>query len=203
MLTIKSIFKSFWSPGFLTMFLDRRQPGPIKSVLLVIIGCLVGRLVGNAVFSETVLKIFLILCMTLGDYKRRKVIVPDFWKKTLALEIFAKRSSNQTLWLVGWLVGNVVFSETGLNIFLMFCMKLGDYKGRKVRETGFWKNFLIWTYTRKGLQIRHYGWLVGWLVGNAVSSETALRIFLIFNMKLGEYKGRKARRLDFWKTNLL
>ena len=106
-------------------------------------------------------------------------------------------------WLVGWLVGNVVFSETVLNIFLIFCMKSGDYKGRKVRETDFWKNFLIWTYTRKGLQIRHYGWLVGWLVGNAVSSETALRIFLIFNMKLGEYKGRKARRLDFWKTNLL
>ena len=105
MLTIKSIFKSFWSPGFLTMFLDRRQPGPIKSVLLVIIGCLVGRLVGNAVFSETVIKIFLILCTTLGDYKRRKVTVPDFWKKNLALEIFAKRSSNQTLWLVGWLVG--------------------------------------------------------------------------------------------------
>ena len=106
-------------------------------------------------------------------------------------------------WLVGWLVGNVVFSETVLNIFLIFCMKSGDYKGRKVRETDFWKNFLIWTYTRKGLQIRHYGWLVGWLVGNAVSSETALRIFLIFNMNLGECKGRKARSLDFWKTKLL
>ena len=32
------------------------------------------------------------------------------------------------------LVGNAVFSETALRIFLIFCMKLGDYKGRKVTE---------------------------------------------------------------------
>ena len=31
-----------------------------------------------------------------------------------------------------WLVGNAVFSEMALIIFLIFCMKLGDYKGRKV-----------------------------------------------------------------------
>ena len=37
-------------------------------------------------------------------------------------------------WLVGWLFGNSVFSETALRIFLIFCMKLGDYKGRKVIE---------------------------------------------------------------------
>ena len=40
-------------------------------------------------------------------------------------------------------------------------------------------------------------WLVGRLVGNAVFSETALRIFLIFYMKLGDYKGRKVTELDF------
>ena len=40
-------------------------------------------------------------------------------------------------WLVGWLVGNAVFSETALRIFLIFCMKLGDYKGRKVAEPYF------------------------------------------------------------------
>ena len=40
-------------------------------------------------------------------------------------------------------------------------------------------------------------WLVGWLVGNAVFSEKALRIFLIFRMKLGEYKGRKVTEPDF------
>ena len=39
--------------------------------------------------------------------------------------------------------------------------------------------------------------LVGWLVGNAVFSETALRIFLIFSMKLEDYKGRKITEADF------
>ena len=44
-------------------------------------------------------------------------------------------AQNQTLpYLVGWLVGNAVFSETALRIFLIFCIKLGDYKGRKVTE---------------------------------------------------------------------
>ena len=40
-------------------------------------------------------------------------------------------------WLVGWLVGNAVFSETALRIFQIFCMKLGDYNGRKVTEPDF------------------------------------------------------------------
>ena len=40
-------------------------------------------------------------------------------------------------WLVGWLVGNAVFSETAPRIFLIFCMKLCDYKGRKVTEPDF------------------------------------------------------------------
>ena len=35
-----------------------------------------------------------------------------------------------------WLVGNAVFSETALRIFLIFCVKLGDYKGRKLTENG-------------------------------------------------------------------
>ena len=50
-------------------------------------------LVGNAVFSETALRIFLIFCMKLGDYKGRKVTA-GFLKKILDLEIFAKRSPN-------------------------------------------------------------------------------------------------------------
>ena len=54
--------------------MERHQPGPIKSVLLVIIGWLVG----NAVFSETAVRIFLIFCMKLGDYEGRKVAEPDF-----------------------------------------------------------------------------------------------------------------------------
>ena len=62
----------------LNVFLDRRQRGLIRSVLLITIGLLVGWLVGNAVFSETALKIFLIFSMKLGDYKGRKVTEPDF-----------------------------------------------------------------------------------------------------------------------------
>ena len=46
-------------------------------------------------------------------------------------------------WLVGWLVGNAVFSETAPRIFLIFCMKLGDYKGRKVTKPDLWKKLLI------------------------------------------------------------
>ena len=36
-------------------------------------------------------------------------------------------------WFVGWLVCDAVFSETVLRIFLIFCMKLEDYKGRSDR----------------------------------------------------------------------
>ena len=43
------------------------------------------------------------------------------------------------------------------------------------------------------------GWLVDWLVGNAVFSETAIRIFLTFWMKLADYKGRKFKKPEFWK----
>ena len=40
-------------------------------------------------------------------------------------------------WLIGWLVGNRVFSKVAQRIFLIFCMKVGDYKGRKVTEPDF------------------------------------------------------------------
>ena len=36
-----------------------------------------------------------------------------------------------------------------------------------------------------------------WLVGNAFFSEMAQRIFLIFYIKLGDYKGRKMTEPDF------
>ena len=51
--------------------------------------------------------------------------------------------------MVGWLVGNAVFSETALRIFLIFCIKLGTHKARKVREPDFLKKWLIWRYLRK------------------------------------------------------
>ena len=92
----------------LIIFLDRRQRGPIGSVLLVIIGWLVG----NTIFSETALRIFLISCMKLGDYEGRKVAEPDFWKKNLDLEIFMKLAQNQTLL--------IFFSKTTITIFLVF-----------------------------------------------------------------------------------
>ena len=63
--------------------------------------------------------------------------------------------------ITGWLVGNAVFSETAVRIFMILCMKLGDYKGRKVTQPDFRKKFMIWRYSRKGLQIS-IGWLIVW-----------------------------------------
>ena len=96
-------------------------------------------LVGNTVSSETTLMIFLIFCITLRDYKSRKVTEPDFWKRFLIWRYLRKGLQISIVWLVGWLVGNAVFSEMALRIFLIFCMNLGDYKGRKVTEPDFWK----------------------------------------------------------------
>ena len=44
------------------------------------------------------------------------------------------RKKVSKLALVGWLVGNAVFSEIALIIFQIFWMKLEDYKGTKVTE---------------------------------------------------------------------
>ena len=80
--------------------------------------------------------------------------------------------------MVGWLVGKAVFSERALRIFLIFCMKLGDYKCRKVTEPDFWKKFVIWRYSRKGLQISPKSDTLIFF------SKTALTIFLVFGLKL-------------------
>ena len=58
-------------------FLERRQRGRIRSVLLVI-DWLVRWLVGNAVYSEKAVRIFLNFSMKLGNYKGRKITEPDF-----------------------------------------------------------------------------------------------------------------------------
>ena len=76
------------------------------------------------------------------------------------------------------MVGNAVFSETAVRIFLIFCMKLGDYKGRKVTEPDFWKKFLIWRYSRKGLQISPKSDTLIFF------SKTAQTIFLVFGLNL-------------------
>ena len=44
-------------------------------------------------------------------------------------------------------------------------------------------------------------WLFSWLVGNAVFSETALRIFLIFHMTLGTIKVEKSQNPIFEKNS--
>ena len=56
-------------------FLEQRQRGPIRSVLLVIIGCLIG---WQRSFPRNGSKDFLIFRMRLGDYKGRKGTDPDF-----------------------------------------------------------------------------------------------------------------------------
>ena len=83
-------------------------------------------------------------------------------------------------WLVGWLVHwQRIFLRNGSKyFFLIFCMKLGDYKGRKVTEPDFWKNFLIWRYSRKGLEIspKSDTLIFFW--------KTSLTIVLFFVLKL-------------------
>ena len=81
-------------------------------------------------------------------------------------------------WLFGWLVGNAAFSEKARRIFLIFCMRLRDYKGRKVTAPDFWKKFLIWRYSQKGLQISPKS---GTLI---FFSKTARTIFWGFRLKL-------------------
>ena len=76
------------------------------------------------------------------------------------------------------MVGNAVFSETAPRIFLIFCMRLGDYKGWKVTEPNFWRKFLIWRYSQKGLQISPKSDTL------IFSSKTALTIFLVFDLNL-------------------
>ena len=74
--------------------------------------------------------------------------------------------------------GNAVFSETARRIFLIFCMKLGDYVGRKVIEPNFWEQFLIWRYSWKGLQISPK------LDTLIFFSKTAVTTFLVLGLKL-------------------
>ena len=107
--------------------------------------------------------------------------------------------------IIGWLVGKAVFSETALWIFLIFCMKLGDYKGRKGTEPDFWKKFLIWRYSRKGLQISQKSDTLIFF------SKTALTIFFVFGLNLvlnmrtfnlnGTYFSEKMKFGDIWPRN--
>ena len=103
--SINSIFSAAFSLTTVTfpiyLFLDWHQPGPIRSMLLVTFGWLVG----NAVFSETAVRIFLIFLHEVRGLQRQKSDRTGFLKKIFDLEIFAKRSSNQPKISNNWLVG--------------------------------------------------------------------------------------------------
>ena len=102
---------------------------------------LVGRLVGNPVFSETALRVFLTFCKRLGgDYKGRKVTVLDFSKKNLIRGIrekVSKLAQNQTL---------IFFSKTALTIFLVFGLKLVLSMTFNLNETYSSEKFAISRY---------------------------------------------------------
>ena len=112
--------------------MDRRQPGSLKSVLLVIIGSLVGWLVTQ---------FFLIFCMKLGDYKGRKVTQPDFWKKFLI-----SRCSQKGLQISPKSDTLIFFSKTALLIFLVFGLKLVLHMTFNLNETYFSEKCAIWRY---------------------------------------------------------
>ena len=114
--------------------MDRRQGGPKRSVLLVIIGWLVGWLVGNTVFSETAFRIFLIFCMELGNYKRKKVTEPDFWKKFLIW-----RFSRKGLQISPKSDTFIFCSKTAPTTFLVFASKLVLNMTFNLNETYFFK----------------------------------------------------------------
>ena len=80
--------------------------------------------------------------------------------------------------IIVWLVGSAVLSKMALRIFLLFCMMLRGYKGRKAAEPDFWKKLLIWRYSWKGLQISPKSDTLIFF------SKTSLTIFLVFGLKL-------------------
>ena len=117
------------------------------------------------------------LCLLKHNYLKKKMLSERFLDRRqsgLTKSVFLVITG----WLVGWLVGNAAFSETPLRIFLIFCIKLGDYKGRKATELDFWKKFLIWRYSWKSLQISPKSDTLIFF------SKGALTNFLIFGLKL-------------------
>ena len=87
-----------------------------------------------------------------ADYAFISLLISIYQSFSLILEVFILKHTEVFVpasersykigvvgnnWLVGWLVGKAVFSEASLRIFLIFCMKLGDYKDRKVTEPDF------------------------------------------------------------------
>ena len=79
------------------------------------------------------------------NFLKRMIVRAFLFMKFISWrDFFCKRKSARSarsykMGIVGnnWLVGNASFSETALRIFLIFCIKLGEYKGRKVTELYF------------------------------------------------------------------
>ena len=139
--------------------LDRRQRGPLRSVLLVIIDWLVG----NAVFSERALKIVLIFCMKLADYIGRNVTEPDFWKKFLIW-----RYSQKTLQISPKSDTLIFFSKTALIIFFAFGLKLVLNMTFNLNETCFSEKITTSRYLasncQKMAQIEVFGHFLGFVL---------------------------------------
>ena len=153
---IISVFPKFW-------LLGRRQSGPVKSVLLVIIGWLVGwqrsfLRNGSVDFSR-------VFWLKLGDDKSRKFTEPDFCKKFLIW-----RDSQKHLQINSKSVTLIFFSKTTLTIFLVSRLKL-------VNETYFSEKSAISRYlTSKSSK-------VGCFLTIRRSSQCNLVSFLIFLIK--------------------
>ena len=90
-------------------------------------------MVGTAVFSETPLRIFLIFCTKLGDYKCRKVTELDFWKKTP----LNWRYSGKGIQISPKSENLIFFSKTAWTIFLVFGLKLELNMTFNLNETYF------------------------------------------------------------------
>ena len=102
--------------------------------------------------------------------------------------------------IIGWLVGNAVFSETAIRIFLIICMKLGYCKGRKVTEPDFWKRFLICRYSRTGLQISpKSGTLIFFSKAALTIFFFVFRLKLVLNMTFNLNESYSSEKFAIWR----
>ena len=88
----------------------------------------------------------MLYCSNLAPVRQKQAICKKIiWSFSFC--IFTRPASTRSYkigvgdnnWLVGWFIGNAVFSETALKIFLIFCMKLGTIKAEKSQSRIFQK----------------------------------------------------------------
>ena len=121
--------------------------------MLVIIGWLVCWLVGDEIFSETALRIFLIFCMKLGAIKVEKLPSKIFEKNSWFYDICERSPKSDT---------SMFFRETALRIFLVFGLKLVLNMTFNLNGTYFLETFAIWKYLtsksfKKSVRIAVFG----------------------------------------------